>query len=135
MVPDSWPTEGAIVGTNVQMRYRDGPLVLKGVDFSIRGGEKIGIAGRTGSGKSSLMIALFRIQELSEGTMYIDGINTKTIPLRTLRSRIGIIPQGTHHTLDVNTNTNCQYQHTLSISTHPVSISARPIYITTPHQY
>ena len=118
MVPDSWPTEGAIVGTNVQMRYRDGPLVLKGVDFSIRGGEKLGIAGRTGSGKSSLMIALFRIQELAEGTMYIDGINTKTIPLRTLRSRIGIIPQGTHHTLDVNTNTPYQYYHTPSILAH-----------------
>ena len=47
-VPENWPSSGAIEGKNVHMRYRDGPLVLKGIDFNIRGGEKIGIAGRTG---------------------------------------------------------------------------------------
>jgi ATP-binding cassette, subfamily C (CFTR/MRP), member 1 len=93
IVPDEWPAQGTVTGTGVQMRYRDGPLVLKGVDFEVKGGEKIGIAGRTGSGKSSLMIGLFRIQELALGSITIDGLDTKTIPLRTLRSRLGIIPQ------------------------------------------
>jgi ABC-type branched-subunit amino acid transport system ATPase component len=81
------------VGTNVQMRYRDGPLVLKGLSFSVKGGEKIGVAGRTGSGKSSLMIALFRIQELAGGTIFIDGVDARTVPLSVLRARLGIIPQ------------------------------------------
>jgi ATP-binding cassette, subfamily C (CFTR/MRP), member 1 len=93
IVPDEWPAKGTVTGTGVQMRYRDGPLVLRGVDFQVKGGEKIGIAGRTGSGKSSLMIGLFRIQELALGSITIDGLDTKTIPLRTLRSRLGIIPQ------------------------------------------
>ena len=92
-VPDNWPSEGAIVATGIQMRYRDGPLVLKGVDYTVEGGQKIGIAGRTGSGKSSMMIGLFRIQELAAGKIMIDGIDTRTVPLRTLRSRLGIIPQ------------------------------------------
>jgi ATP-binding cassette, subfamily C (CFTR/MRP), member 1 len=92
-VPDEWPDQGAVTGKGLQMRYRDGPLVLKGVDFHIEGGEKIGIAGRTGSGKSSLMISIFRIQDLSMGCIIIDGIDTRTIPRSTLRSRIGIIPQ------------------------------------------
>ena len=93
VVPDNWPSEGAVTGTGVQMRYRDGPLILKGVDFHVEGGEKIGIAGRTGSGKSSLIISIFRIQELALGSIIIDGIDTRTISLRTLRSRLGIIPQ------------------------------------------
>lgn len=93
VVPDDWPKEGKIIATGIQMRYRDGPLVLKGVDYSVNGGEKVGIAGRTGSGKSSLMIGLFRIQELASGKIFIDGIDTSTVPLTTLRSRLGIIPQ------------------------------------------
>ena len=93
VVPDDWPKEGKVVATDIQMRYRDGPLVLKGVNYSVNGGEKIGIAGRTGSGKSSMMIGLFRIQELASGKIFIDGIDTSTVPLRTLRSRLGIIPQ------------------------------------------
>lgn len=93
VVPDDWPKEGTIIATGIQMRYRDGPLVLKGVDYSVNGGEKVGIAGRTGSGKSSLMIGLFRIQELASGKIFIDGIDTSTVPLTTLRSRLGIIPQ------------------------------------------
>ena len=93
VVPDEWPVIGAVTGKGVQMRYRDGPLVLKGIDFHVEGGEKIGIAGRTGSGKSSLMTSIFRIQELALGCIVIDGVDTRTISLRTLRSRLGIIPQ------------------------------------------
>jgi ATP-binding cassette subfamily C (CFTR/MRP) protein 1 len=93
VVPADWPKEGAVEASGIQMRYRDGPLVLKGVDYSVKGGEKIGIAGRTGSGKSSMMIGLFRIQELAAGKITLDGIDTRTVPLRLLRSRLGIIPQ------------------------------------------
>lgn len=91
--PTSWPSEGAIEGKDVTMRYRDGPLVLKGITFSINGCEKVGIAGRTGSGKSTLITALFRIQELAGGTLLIDGVDCGTVPLHVLRSKLGIIPQ------------------------------------------
>src|SRR3546814_9667948 len=77
----------------MQLRYRDGPLVLKGLDFQINPREKIGIAGRTGSGKSSLMSALFRMTELAGGKLMIDGVNISTIGLRELRSNLCIIPQ------------------------------------------
>ena len=91
--PDNWPTKGTIEARNMSMRYRDGPLVLNQINFDIHAGEKIGIAGRTGSGKSSLMVGLFRIQELSSGTIYIDGVDCSKVPLKILRSRLGIIPQ------------------------------------------
>lgn len=90
----SWPQEGKITFTDVKMRYRDGlPLVLKGLEMEIRGGERIGIVGRTGAGKSSIMSALFRLVELSGGTIKIDGIDIATVGLHDLRSRLAIIPQ------------------------------------------
>ena len=62
----SWPTQGAITFKNVHMRYReDLPDILKGVDFSIKGGEKVGCVGRTGAGKSSIIQVLFRMVELN----------------------------------------------------------------------
>ena len=66
---------------------------MKDVNFKTSASEKVGIAGRTGSGKSSLMIALFRIEELDNGTIFIDGIDCSRVPLKVLRSRLGIIPQ------------------------------------------
>jgi ATP-binding cassette subfamily C (CFTR/MRP) protein 1 len=93
MPPANWPEKGVIQGSNVKMRYRDGPLVLKSVDFTIGASEKVGIAGRTGSGKSSLMVALFRIQEVAGGKVFIDGVDCATVPLHVLRSKLGIIPQ------------------------------------------
>lgn len=93
VLPSNWPVQGAVEGINLEMRYRDGPLVLKGISFKVAPGEKVGIAGRTGSGKSSLMNALFRMQELSGGKITIDGYDISTVPLTTLRSRVGIIPQ------------------------------------------
>ncbi|PKY07392.1 P-loop containing nucleoside triphosphate hydrolase protein [Aspergillus campestris IBT 28561] len=90
----SWPEHGHIEFNNAQMRYRAGlPLVLKGLSMNIQGGERIGIIGRTGAGKSSIMSALFRLTELSEGTIKIDDINISTIGLQALRSRLTIIPQ------------------------------------------
>ena len=93
-VPSSWPQHGAIVFDAVQMRYRAGlPLVLRGLNMSIAGGERIGIVGRTGAGKSSIMSALFRLVELSGGSIRIDGVNIATVGLHDLRSRLAIIPQ------------------------------------------
>lgn len=93
-VSSSWPEKGRIVFNDTKMRYRDGlPLVLKGLSMDVRGGERIGIVGRTGAGKSSIMSALFRLTELSGGTIHIDDIDISTVGLHDLRSRLAIIPQ------------------------------------------
>lgn len=77
-----------------QVRYRpDTPLVLKGISVSITGGEKIGVVGRTGGGKSTLIQVLFRLVEPSGGKIIIDGIDISALGLHDLRSRFGIIPQ------------------------------------------
>lgn len=77
-----------------QVRYRQNtPLILKGITVSIKGGEKVGVVGRTGSGKSTLVQALFRIVEPADGHIIIDGVNICTLGLRDLRSRFGVIPQ------------------------------------------
>ena len=77
-----------------QVRYRPNtPLVLKGISLTIEGGEKIGVVGRTGSGKSTLIQVLFRLIEPSAGKIIVDGINICTVGLHDLRSRFGIIPQ------------------------------------------
>ncbi|KAG1747121.1 ABC protein [Suillus paluster] len=92
--PAQWPEHGVVEFNDVKMAYRPGlPEVLKGISVNVRGGEKIGIVGRTGAGKSSLMLALFRIIELSGGSITIDGIDISTIGLKDLRSKISIIPQ------------------------------------------
>jgi ATP-binding cassette subfamily C (CFTR/MRP) protein 1 len=93
-VRPTWPEHGEIVFNDVQMRYRDGlPLVLKGLDMHVRAGERIGVVGRTGAGKSSIMSALFRLQELSGGSIVIDGVDIGKIGLHDLRSKLAIIPQ------------------------------------------
>lgn len=79
---------------NFQMRYREGlDLVLKGIDFAVKSREKVGIVGRTGAGKSSLTLALFRIIEAADGEIIIDDVNISEIGLHSLRSRLTIIPQ------------------------------------------
>ncbi|ORY49444.1 P-loop containing nucleoside triphosphate hydrolase protein [Rhizoclosmatium globosum] len=91
--PAHWPSEGIVEFKNVSMRYQPGlPLVLKDVALVTKKHEKIGVVGRTGSGKSSLMLSLFRIVEPS-GEIEIDGITTSAIGLKDLRSRLSIIPQ------------------------------------------
>jgi len=90
----SWPEKGEIVYEGVECRYRDGlDLVLKGVDFKVQPQEKIGICGRTGAGKSTITLSLFRLIEKAAGRILIDGVDISQIGLNDLRSKISIIPQ------------------------------------------
>jgi len=90
----SWPSKGAVSIENMSYTYKDGaPLVLKDLSLDIKAGEKIGVVGRTGAGKSSMTMALFRINELSGGKVFIDGVDSSTVGLKTLRSGISIISQ------------------------------------------
>ncbi|KAI5119967.1 hypothetical protein M0805_004347 [Coniferiporia weirii] len=93
--PDpSWPQKGSISFEGITMSYRPGlPNVLKGLSLEVKGGGKIGVVGRTGAGKSSLMLALFRIVELNSGRILIDGVDIAQIGLKDLRKKISIIPQ------------------------------------------
>ncbi|KAN0009360.1 hypothetical protein ACTFIU_006645 [Dictyostelium citrinum] len=91
--PD-WPINGSIKFDNFVMRYREGlDPVLKGITCEIKAKEKIGIVGRTGAGKSSIVLALFRLIEASEGSISIDGENIAKFGLKDLRRNLAIIPQ------------------------------------------
>uniref|UniRef100_A0A7M4EQJ9 ABC-type glutathione-S-conjugate transporter n=1 Tax=Crocodylus porosus TaxID=8502 RepID=A0A7M4EQJ9_CROPO len=90
----AWPTEGRIEFRNYSLQYRPNlELALKNITITIRGQEKIGIAGRTGAGKSTLAVGLLRLVEAAEGEISIDGINIAHIGLHDLRTKITIIPQ------------------------------------------
>lgn len=91
--PAAWPTSGALVVENLSARYSiDGPEVLHSLSFSISGGEKIGVVGRTGSGKSSLTLSLLRLIP-TDGEAWYDGRRTSQMNLEALRGAITIIPQ------------------------------------------
>uniref|UniRef100_A0A669BW96 ATP-binding cassette, sub-family C (CFTR/MRP), member 8 n=1 Tax=Oreochromis niloticus TaxID=8128 RepID=A0A669BW96_ORENI len=93
-VPDGWPRQGEIKIQNLSVRY-DATLkpVLKNVNAHINPGQKVGICGRTGSGKSSFSLAFFRMVDMFEGRIVIDNIDISKLPLQTLRSRLSIILQ------------------------------------------
>ncbi|GJJ75089.1 hypothetical protein EMPS_07447 [Entomortierella parvispora] len=92
--PASWPYAGEIVVKNLTMKYApDAPSVIKNVSFKIKAGEKVGVVGRTGSGKSTFAISLFRFMDPVGGTITIDGIDICKIGLQDLRSNLTIIPQ------------------------------------------
>ncbi|KAM9462879.1 ATP-binding cassette sub-family C member 3 isoform 2-T2 [Clarias gariepinus] len=91
--PD-WPPEGNVEFTNYSVRYREGlDLVLRKIYLRVKGGEKIGIVGRTGAGKSSMTLSLFRLLEAAEGEISIDGVKIAELGLHDLRSKLTIIPQ------------------------------------------
>ncbi|XP_038066967.1 ATP-binding cassette sub-family C member 8-like [Patiria miniata] len=92
--PANWPSNGVITFEDVSARY-DTELdpVLRSISIHIMPGEKIGICGRTGSGKSSLLLALFRIIQTFQGSVFVDNIDIASLPLLQLRSRLAIIPQ------------------------------------------
>ncbi|KAG8041564.1 hypothetical protein G9C98_002857 [Cotesia typhae] len=94
-LPENWPSKGQIQWKNVYLSYKkDDPAVLKNIDLMIEPGWKVGVVGRTGAGKSSLISALFRlVDDGLEGQIIIDGVDTKTIGLQDLRSSISIISQ------------------------------------------
>ena len=91
---ENWPSKGEVQFRELFLRYRPHlPDVLQGITVDIKGGEKIGVVGRTGSGKSTLTMALFRMVEARSGSIVIDGVDIATRGLSTLRSRIAIVPQ------------------------------------------
>jgi ABC-type multidrug transport system fused ATPase/permease subunit len=92
--PKNWPSQGKLVFDDVKLRYRpELEPALKGISFSTEPGEKIGIVGRTGAGKTTLAVALFRITEIFAGKVLLDGLDVSTIGLDDLRKNIAIIPQ------------------------------------------
>ncbi|XP_072387967.1 ATP-binding cassette sub-family C member 4-like [Diabrotica undecimpunctata] len=92
-LPKNWPNSGKIDFQNVKLQYFEGgPTIIKDLSLNVKATEKVGIVGRTGAGKSSLIAALFRLANV-EGKIAIDDIDTKDITLRDLRSKISIIPQ------------------------------------------
>eukprot|EP00929_Paragymnodinium_shiwhaense_P054641 TRINITY_DN273_c0_g1_i1.p1 TRINITY_DN273_c0_g1~~TRINITY_DN273_c0_g1_i1.p1 ORF type:complete len:1364 (+),score=417.09 TRINITY_DN273_c0_g1_i1:74-4165(+) len=92
--PADWPAKGNVQLDKVELRYRPNtPLVLKGLSLDIKTGERIGVIGRTGSGKSTLMLSLLRLVEAEGGKITMDGVDAGTLALGTLRSAISIVPQ------------------------------------------
>ncbi|GFF80745.1 ABC transporter ATP-binding protein/permease VMR1 [Aspergillus udagawae] len=93
-VPAYWPHNGEIEVTDLSVSYGpDLPPVLQDLTFTLRPGERVGIVGRTGAGKSSLSLALLRCLDARSGSIHIDGIDIAQVRLHDLRSRVGIIPQ------------------------------------------
>ena len=91
--PSSWPDQGKIVFDDMAFQYSSKlPLVLKDLCFTIQPAEKVGVVGRTGAGKSSLISVLYRLAE-PHGSIIIDGVDTKTVGLHDLRRKMSIIPQ------------------------------------------
>jgi len=96
-LPANWPRNGSIEVKGLKARYReDLPIVLKGLDFEVPSGCKVGVVGRTGSGKSSLLNALLRLNQVVDGSIVIDDVDVLKVGLHTLRRQIAWIPQEPH---------------------------------------
>jgi ATP-binding cassette subfamily C (CFTR/MRP) protein 1 len=93
MPPKGWIESGSVAFENVTVQYGRKPPVLRGLSFSVRAGEKIGIVGRTGAGKSTIVSSLFRLVECAGGAIRIDGVDISRIRLHELRRSLAIIPQ------------------------------------------
>lgn len=96
---NTWPSSGKVQLKNVYLKYHEeGRHILKNINLNIESGVKVGIVGRTGAGKSSLIAALFRLAEI-EGSIEIDGINTKNIPLEVFISLFWIFVMNEYETI------------------------------------
>ena len=92
--PPPWPADGRIRFSDVCLRYRPGlPLALNTFSAVVPARQKTGVVGRTGAGKSSIILALFRLVELDGGTIEVDGVDVSALGLASLRQAITIIPQ------------------------------------------
>ncbi|KAL6140763.1 hypothetical protein ACLB2K_059057 [Fragaria x ananassa] len=92
--PSSWPTKGRIELHSLKIKYRpNAPLVLKGISCTFKEGTRVGVVGRTGSGKTTLISALFRLVEPNSGKIIIDGLDICSMGLKDLRMKLSIIPQ------------------------------------------
>ncbi|KAG8664561.1 uncharacterized protein FPOAC1_013342 [Fusarium poae] len=91
--PSIWPSKGTIVFDQVWAGYKESEHVLKNVSLSIEAGQKIGICGRTGSGKSSMVSSLFRMVDIHDGRILVDGLDISTIPREEIRTRLVGVPQ------------------------------------------
>lgn len=89
-----WPEDGNIKFDKVTLKYRPNTEnVLRDLSFEVKSGEKIGVVGRTGAGKSTICLSLSRIVELASGSISIDGIDISKVPIKEVRKRITVIPQ------------------------------------------
>ena len=92
--PENWPTKGEMVFKDVMLRYRPNcDRALNGISFRVAPGEKVGVVGRTGAGKSTLFMGLTRIVELESGSIEIDGQDIAKVDMKALRDQITMIPQ------------------------------------------
>ncbi|MCJ1311899.1 hypothetical protein MMC25_005572 [Agyrium rufum] len=117
--PHSWPESGAIEFRNVTAAYNPTALALRNISIDIRPGQKVGICGRTGSGKSSLLSALLRLLDMQSGAIFVDGIDLSTVPREQIRSRMIAIPQDPFIISD-----------TVRLNADPSSIVPDPLIIT-----
>jgi ATP-binding cassette subfamily C (CFTR/MRP) protein 4 len=93
-IDENWPASPTIIVKDLAVRYRSTlPLCLDGSSFAIGAGERVGVVGRTGSGKSSMVLALLRLLEIENGSIEVDGVNISSIGLHRLRTAIAVIPQ------------------------------------------
>lgn len=93
-VPKNWPSSGTVEFRNVTIRYdADGPDILRNVNLIFNAGERVGVVGRTGSGKSTLVLSMLRFTEIVSGQILYDGVDISTIPRKQLRQAISMIPQ------------------------------------------
>jgi ATP-binding cassette subfamily C (CFTR/MRP) protein 1 len=94
LTQSGWPWEGRVQFTNISMRYNKlSPLALRNISFDVKPGTTLALVGRSGSGKSSVLLTLFRLIEIEKGGIYIDGIDIRSVGLKALRASLSIIPQ------------------------------------------
>ncbi|KAF9510628.1 hypothetical protein BS47DRAFT_1395829 [Hydnum rufescens UP504] len=122
--PPHWPSRGDLELNDISLSYRPGlPLVLKGLSLHVSEGEHIGIVGRTGAGKSSILVALYRLVELNSGSITLDGIDVSTLGLTDLRSKIASEHLESIRPLDCASDAIVCENHTLVIPQDPTLFS------------